>query len=251
MAFSAVAISCAPSGRTVSLEPMTPDEVMRKLDERTASIRSMEAEGLLTFESPENSGSTSFELQIKDRDTVWMRFTGPFGISLGTLLLSPNRFSFHSVFDKKVFRGNPKPETLGRILNVTLSYDDIVGTLMGNFNNMKSPEDSISVSIDDTQYRLVGSNGGSSRYEMKVDGESFVTTEYVMFDGERKPVVVASSKRIEPVNDTYVPFLVRIIVPKQRQAITVAYNSVRVNSQPKKRFSIPVGLDEVEVENIR
>jgi len=200
------------------------------------------------MESPENSGSVNFELQRTQPDSLKMKFTGPFGISLGTLLLTKNNFSFYSMRDGRVIRGEPKPEILSRVFNVALEYAQIFDAFVGGFMHFDSPAPEFTASVEDHQY-VLRSAEGSLRRELWIDGESFVATGFFQSDAEGTPVLTASAGGVELSDSIYMPHGIRIVLPKSRQSVTVWYSSLTVNHQFRKNIS--VAQDATEIENVR
>lgn len=242
-------LSCVSSRRTVAIEPLEPEEILRRVHERIAGIKTLEAEGTLTMESPENSGSVSFELQRTRPDSLRMKFTGPFGISLGTLVLTKDRFSFYSRRDGKVIRGEPRPEVLSRLFNVALEYTQIFDAFVGGFGDFDPPMPAFNASVEAHQFYVLRTGEGTQRRELRVDGESFVVTGFLETDADGRPVLTAASDGIELDDGVYMPRLIRIVLPKSRQSVTVWYSSLAVNHEFRKRIS--VAQDANEIETIR
>lgn len=240
-AFSALivgAFSCAPSPALMRLDPMDTSSILDRVEERTRSIRLMEAEGSLTVESPEQSGTASFELQYVQPDTIWMKMTGPFGVSVGTLMLSRHRFVFYNARQNRRISGRPDAETLARVFNVPLSFDYISSGIVGSAANATLLMANADASIDSTHYllRRLGDGGQS---ELWIDGSSFVVTRYNEIDATGAPVISASASRLNYVNGLTMPHLVRFVIPRQNQALTIAYRSIRINGQRQKTFFLP------------
>lgn len=249
MVFSASGFfSCVPSRNIVRLEPLPADEIVRRVQERNLSIKSMEAGGTLTIESPENSASASFELQLKRPDSLWMRFTGPFGISLGTLMLSRQRFVFYNVRENRRLVGAPSAETLERVFNLALSFEQILDAVTGSFGVFAVGDTVRRVSVTGDQYVLEAITPFGTK-AMWVDGEAFVTMQSATFDHDGRPIVTGSASRLETVNGTTIPHLVRIILPKRRQSATIAYRTVSINARAEKKFTLPGDAAETYLDH--
>lgn len=227
------------------------EEIIRRVGERATTIHTMEAEGALTVETTEQAGTLGFELQMKLPDTLWMKFSGPFGIAVGTLLLTPREFVFYSPHERQKIMGEPRRDILSRVLNVSLSYADIVSILQGNFNRLDGDDSITSTTIAENQYYVLQANGNASRKELWVDGSAFLTTRFTEYDREDRLMVVGQAGRIETVDSMTMPHLIRLILPQQRQSVTVAYSTVRINHTQEKTFSIPVGVEELFIHGVQ
>ena len=245
-----VFFSCAPSRNFGHLIPLPADEIVRKMRERTISIKSMEAEGTLTIESPENSGKTNFELLMKRPDSLWMKFTGPFGISLGTLMLSRQQFIFYNARENRRLVGTPSAETLERVFSVALSFEEILDVVTGSFCVVDAGDTVRRVSISEDQYILEALTPFGKK-ELWVDGEAFVTTKSATFDHEGRPIITGSASRVETINGTNMPHLIRIILPKRRQSASIAYRTVSINTKTEKRFTLPSDTAEIYLDHSR
>ena len=243
--------SCASTSKITHIELLPAEEIVRKLHERESSIRTIEAEGILTVESPEQSGTMNFELQLRQRDTLWMKFSGPFGITLGTFMLTPEKFIFYSAREKRRITGIPKPEILSRVFNVSFSYNDIINAVTGSFNRIDGDDEIVSNAVAENRYYVLHASGSSTRKELWIDAEAFVTTKFAEYNQDNRLLVVGTSSRVESVDGTYMPHLIRIILPPQRQSATLAYSTVRVNRAYQKKFTIPHDAKEFFIEQSR
>ena len=245
-----VVFSCTASRDTGLPRPLPFDEIVRRMKERVLSIRSMEADGTLTIESPVNSGSASFELQAKLPDSLWMRFTGPFGISLGTLMLSRERFVFYDAQENRRLVGTPNAGNLERMFNVALSFEEIIDAVVGSFGMIDTADASRGVSIHENQY-VLQTPTAFGRKELWVDPATFVTTRSAAFGRDGRPLVTGSASRLETINGANIPHLIRIVLPKQRESATIAYRNVSVNTKPQKTFVLPHDAAETDLDHAR
>ncbi len=242
--------SCAPSKNLGHLHLLPGDEIVRKMKERTISITSMEAEGTLTIESPENSGETNFELLLNRPDSLWMKFTGPFGISYGTLMLSRQQFIFYNVRENCRFVGIPRAETLERVFSVALSFDEILNAVMGSVGAIDAEDTIHQVSIAEDQY-VIEAHTAFGKKELWIDGEAFVATKSAQFDREGRPVIAGFASRVETINGASMPHVIRIILPKRRQSASIAYGTVSINTKTEKKFTFPSDAKEINLDNSR
>src|SRR5512135_1065837 len=90
--------SCAPRRAEVALSTATVSAPMLVdlVEARSDRLRSLVGKGSVTFESPEVGGSAFFELALKKPDSLLVRFEGPFGMTVGTLFLCPQKFVMYN-----------------------------------------------------------------------------------------------------------------------------------------------------------
>jgi len=247
-------MSCAGTRETTTVEPLPSDEILRRIQNRTTTIRTLEADGALTVESPEQSGTVRFDLFLKIPDTLWMKFSGPFGMSVGMLVLTPSRFIFYDPFQRQKITGAMRPEILARVLNVSLSFPDIVDVVTGNFHGIGLDETIVSNTVSGNRYYVLRINAGNqetngySRKEIWVDAETFVTTQYAEYDDEDHVRLIGQSSRIEAVDGVSMPHLIRVIMPQRRHSVTLAYSTLRINRPTRTMFSIPADVREMSID---
>lgn len=252
--FSGILMSCAAVRKATHVELLPSDEILQRVQHRTTAIRTLEADGALTVESPEQSGTVNFDLFLKIPDTLWMKFSGPFGITVGTLMLTPSRFMFYDPFQKQKITGSAKPEILSRILNLSLSFADVVDVITGNFHRVAMEDSVVSNTVSENQYYVLrldtyGQEGMSAaRKEVWVDAETFITTQYAEYDGENHIRVIGQSSRIETVDGIFMPHLIRVILPQKRHSMTLAYRNLQINRPSNNSFSVPSDVEELSVD---
>lgn len=240
---AAVLISCASTEKITRPEPIPAGELLEKIGSRISNVQFMEAEGTLTIESPAQSGTASFDLQIHRPDSIWLRMTGPFGTSVGTLMLSRERFVFYNAWEKRLVTGRPDTETMARVFNLDLSFDEITNGFLGSLRMPLLFEPNSIASIQDGQYVLrTRSDEGSG--EFWIDGETSLITKSAEFDVLGKPMRIGSATRIRNTDGFAMPHLIRITLPQQKQGVTIAYRAIRINRPQKFHFSLPDGISE-------
>lgn len=254
-AFVSVLISCAGTREVFNVEPLPSDEIVQRIQNRTTTIQTLEADGALTVESPEQSGTVRFDLFLKIPDTLWVKFSGPFGMSVGMLVLTPSRFIFYDPFQKQKITGAAKPEILARMLSVSWSFPDIVDVVTGNFHHIGLDEKIVSHTVSENRYYVLRINSGNQetdgytrRKEIWVDAETFVTTQYAEYDDKNHIRLIGQSSRIETVDGVSMPHLIRVILPQQRHSVTLAYSNLRINHPNRKVFSIPSDVREMSID---
>ncbi len=126
---SAVLITagCAPSAKVYKERTLAAAEVMRRVNERGQSISSLRGNGSITIETPEGSSSGSFDLSLKKPDSLLVELHGPFGIHVGTLLLSRERFLFYNNMDNTALVGKPDGRTLNSMFRLRMELMKFFG----------------------------------------------------------------------------------------------------------------------------
>ncbi len=238
--------SCGSTESARRLAPMTATEIMQRVYDQSQTIETLEADGNLTIESPANSGSAGIDLQLLRPDSVWLRLSGPFGISVGTLMLSRQKFIYFDALNHRRLTGRPDPSTLESVFHIGLSFDEILDAFAGNLGTLRNAETNSEVTASDGQYVLRSQTDTGSEQRW-VDGTSFIVTKFAQFDTTGRPVVTGEASLIESVDSTVMPHRIRVILHRQRQSLTIAYRTVRINSNRQMQFTLPDATSEIRL----
>lgn len=243
-----IAAGCAGSappatrGRTLA-----PAEVMARVLERDARIASLGGGGSITIESPDGSASGSFDLALKKPDSMRVDLSGPFGIRFGTLMLSRNAFLFYNRMENTALVGKPDGRTLNAMFRLRMEFDEILHAFTGEFT-APGPADSIeSSAVDGGLYVLRYRAAGPARSvrEYRVDGDDFVVTSYRLLDSTGKPLVTAVTSDPDDAGGIPVRKLVRVIFPRERRAVTIAYDDIRLNEPVTCYYAAPAKAEVI------
>lgn len=72
-----------------------------------------------------------YDAVVKQRDSLKITMTGPFGIAVGALSATPRGFLFFNAQSGEALEGRGDRETFRKMLQVGLSYDEIVSLMRG------------------------------------------------------------------------------------------------------------------------
>jgi len=229
---------CVSSKKTVAERTLTAAEVLRRVQERDEKIITLSGTGNITIESPESSGSGSFSAVVKKPDSARVELSGPFGIRIGTLALARQEIVYYDWRSNTATIGNPDEQTLRAILRIDLRFDEILHAFTGEFLAFSSDDSLESFRVDEGLYVLRYKSGDLVR-ELRVDGDSFLVTSYRLLDAEGNASLVALASRPDEIGRVAMPTLLRIIMQKERQSLTVAYGDMRINEEVHCSFAIP------------
>ncbi len=232
---------CGSTARAKKELTLSPERVTELTRRRSEAIRTVKGEGVITIESPEQSGSSSFVLNLRKPDSVLVNLSGPFGIRFGTLLFSRDRFIFHNYQDNYAFVGKSDGTTLHSMFNLQMSFDEVMRAFTGEFlpPGAGAPD---SFSTDGESYVLTY-RSGKSRTEYRVDGQDYFIRSYRVIDEDGRPTLTAIATEPEETEGAVTPRLLRVVFPVERKSISVAYSDLEVNQPVSCHFSIPKSAD--------
>ena len=217
---------------------MPLDEVLRRVRERNAGVRTLRGNGSITVESPEGGQNGSFEASLRKPDSMLVEFRGPFGIHFATLSLSREQFLFYNRMENKAIVGKPDGSVLQSMFKLKMQFDEILNAFTGEFPPAGAADSLERFTVHDDQYVIAyKSDGGAKEY--RVDGDAFVVTSYRVLDADSSAIMYSSASELEPADERVMPRLLRVVFPKERRSVTIAYDDIEINGPVGCSFTLP------------
>jgi outer membrane lipoprotein-sorting protein len=220
------------AGKTVN-----PEIVRQIVRGNYEKVRSMTGSGTISVETPESAQSGSFELFLRKPDSVLVKIEGPFGISVGSALITRGEFVFYNSLQNQLITGPVTSANLNRIFRVKLTFDELLTLFTGGSflaSDDGSPE---TVSIEENQYILTYTNAeGSRRYWL--DPESLLITRIQHLDQKGKLFFEERYEKFRTYGDASLPRFIRVTQHTSQRMIGVTFSSLDINTG-----GIPLVLD--------
>lgn len=132
--------ACTGGKSTTSTTSTTPDttteaegspysDVLTKLRESYQSTPNLTMKGTMKISGI--PATVWYDAVVKQRDSLKITMTGPFGIAVGALSATPRGFLFFNAQSGEALEGRGDRETFRKMLQVGLSYDEIVSLMRG------------------------------------------------------------------------------------------------------------------------
>lgn len=237
---------CASSPAVkLSGRPVAPRLVRQIVKANHDLVRSLKGSGTISVETPELAQSGSFELQLHKPDSVLVNVEGPFGINVGSVLVTRNTFLFYNSLQNQVVSGPVTVDNLRRIFRMELTFDELM-TLFTGGNFLRGDEgDPESIGEEENQVVMVyRSEQGSNRYF--VDPASSLITRIQQFDNSGKLFLEARFEKFRSAGEVSIPRYVRLIQHATRRAVSVSFSSLDVNpGRAPLVFDIPANAERV------
>jgi outer membrane lipoprotein-sorting protein len=202
-------------------------------------VHSMVGEGSVTFDSPEIAGTASFDMAMKRPDSLLVRFEGPFGIDVGTLFLSRNKYLVYNSLENVVYTGTPTSSTLRAVIPFDLTYDEILNAFSGMVSLPKDPAEVSAYTIDEDRFFL-SLQCGTNLCDYWIDPEYRLVTRYQVTDTQGHVLLEAQTLGVIEQDSLNVPRRIRVTFPEQGRRISISYSSLTLNgAEPSFSFSVP------------
>src|SRR5690606_4062319 len=228
---------CTPGAtidRTISIE-----EVKRNVNNNSRRITSLDAEGNIFFETPEESNSAFLTLSINKPDSLYAKFQGPFGITAGNVLVTREDFVYFNALENIVIKGPSSPLNLGAVLRIRVSFDDLVAGLS---SSMMFPDESSAnsdINILEDQYIITVMGDVNRKYWIN---PNFTIARYIEYtsSSSNPSLEILYSDFIESAGK-YFPKKIDINRPDASQYVAIDFRNFTLN---KNRLTFKIVIPE-------
>jgi outer membrane lipoprotein-sorting protein len=216
---------------TVNLanRPVSSAEVQSVVRTHVEQIRSLQGEGRISVETPDIAQTVSFALNLRKPDSILVRLEGPFGIGIGSALITRDEFFFYNSLQNKLISGSSKSENLNRIFHVQLGFDDLLNFFSGGTfldGDLRAPD---ATRIDNDQYVFVYKSDGADRLYW-IDPGTYLIRKMQYVDRNGSLMLEQTFSNFQRVSGIEMPYNIRVLQPKTRQMVALMYSDISVNA---------------------
>jgi outer membrane lipoprotein-sorting protein len=232
--------SCAPKPAELLLDTaqVTPARIAEMIAQHDARVHSLAGGGTITFESPELSGSVFFTVSVKKPDSLLLRFEGPFGMDVGFLFASRERYVMYNALENQVIRGIPTAAGIRSVIPFDLTFDRLLDMLTGTFRLPPGTTAPETYRVDDEWFHLVYPRSGDTTAYW-IDPR-FVTVAKYRVTGPQGTLMEAETSMPEQQDDLTVPRLISVTFPEARRQVSIYYSDLTLNPDaPAFSYTIP------------
>lgn len=250
LVFTLVLLLASAGCRTTSTlnlanRPVSSTEVQSAVRTHVQQIHSLQGEGRISIETPDIAQTGSFILTLLKPDSILVRLEGPFGIRVGSALITRTEFFFYNSLQNKLITGSSKSENLNRIFHVRLSFDDLLNFFSGGTfldDDLRAPDE---IRVDNDQYVFVYRTDSADR-QYWIDPNTFLIRKMQYTDQNGAPILEQTFSNFQRVGGIEMPYHIRVRQPKTRQMVALAYSDVVVNTESIPfTFSIPSDAEHI------
>ena len=233
--------SCAPKRSEISLdtERVAASTLISLVEANERKVQSIVGRGIVSFESPRVAGSASFELSMKKPDSLLAVFEGPFGIDLGLLFLSRQKYVMYNSIENTVVTGVPNAGAIRSVIPFSLAYDQILSAFSGFFAIPSDLDNLRTYTVNEGQFLLSFTHADSTR-NYWVDPAYLRVSRYEVLDSQQQLLLEVRCSNFIDQDEVNVPKRISIVFPLEERNISLYYSRVRLNDpNPAFDFSIP------------
>jgi hypothetical protein len=228
---AALFASCSPKPSEIVLdtERTSAEFLLENVRERSTRLTSLAGRGIVSFDTPEMSGSASFEASMKKPDSLLVQLEGPLGIDVGTLFLSREKFVVYNSIENTVMTGNPENSRLRSLIPMNLSYEEMMNAFAG-IVVAPNEGDIVQYRIDDDKFYLE-TKCGENVCRYWIDPNHLLVSRYEMRNASDAVVLSAKLSSFTTEENISAPKRINITMPLQHRQVTIAYNALRLNPE--------------------
>jgi hypothetical protein len=223
------------------------NDLRKRVNENSRKLKSLDADGEISIDSPDMSNSGSITVSIFKPDSVFTKLEGPFGISIADLLITRNNFIYYKPQDNTVIKGPSSPQYLGIIMKIKVDFDDIVNAFSGKYVFSENEDDytDAKITMSENNY-LVVLNGETEIKKFWINRDEFYVTRIGTYEPNGETKIEIKYEKFYERDGIHFPKNITITRPKERQNIWLTYSKEKFNSNKLTyRLRIPKSAKQI------
>ena len=233
--------SCASRRSEIALDTTAVDapRLISLVREHANRLTTLEGSGMVTFDSPSFGGSATFELSLRKPDSLLVLFEGPFGIDVGTLFLSRDKYLIYNSLQNLVVTGVPRSTTLRTVIPFDLTVDEILNAFSGEFEIPDGKAHIKAYRIADDRF-LISLDCGDRICSYWIDNRYLQVVKYEVHDRDDELLMQATSSSFTEEGEVSAPRRIEVWFPQGNRQVSVFYSSITLNPpNPSFTYTLP------------
>lgn len=210
-------------------------------------LKTLTFKAVVSIDSPDGSNSVTARFSIAETDSMLVKLSGPFGISVAQMYADPKTFLFYNIFQSEVLEGRPSAINMQKAMRIPLSYSDFVRLLRAEV-----PSGNARYSRDESDKQNIFSNFSNPDYDehltLSPDGMTIVRYQRKISGGAI--IVDVSYKNYKNYNGIYLPNQMTFSFPEAETKVAIDVNNYEINKTFEKpfRFQIPKSIKRYRLD---
>ncbi|NOY06909.1 MAG: DUF4292 domain-containing protein [Chlorobi bacterium] len=230
VATAIIASGCSTGSSIIVTNSTSPEDVINILRQHNAAVSTFYGVGQITLDTPDISNTAGVTVRVSKNDSLMVEISGPFGISLGTGMVTRRQFQFYNGIDNSLLVGEPTPESFRRVLRIPVEFDDILELFTGTMTVGRAAAPGVipsGIAKGDEYYIVYKSKKGNIEYV--IDLNKAVVSSFRRHDSTGALVEEVRFRDFKERDGAYVPTYITLRRPIEEQELTIAYDVVKVN----------------------
>jgi hypothetical protein len=192
----------------------------------------------IKIDFPQLSNMVSAKIEIAKTDSILINITGPFNINVGKLFANQDRYIINSNLESITYTGKPTAENLKKIINIPLSFNDLVRFLRAS---LSESYDSYSFKTEVESEQLFVSLISDIGAEFLLVSKEQNTISQIQRKNENNETVMnIVYSNYSPLNDYNFPKKIVITFPMLNGKVEIEYQEVKI----LQKVTSPMSFDK-------
>jgi outer membrane lipoprotein-sorting protein len=202
--------------------------VREKVNENQQRVHALTGAGTISVETSEMSQSGSFELTLRKPDSLLIKIEGPFGIDVGSAMVTREYFAFYYSFQNRLLEGPTNPANLGKLFKIPVNFDDVMNLFTGGFFLSEDDANPSAFSIENEEFVLTYDRyTGTRRYW--IDPQTMQIVKIHHLDTSGKLALEQLFSKFQTLDGVTIPRYVRVTMARERRRVSISYSDLNVN----------------------
>lgn len=221
-------VSCASSSksRLPDLSQLESGNVAAQVAQNFNKLQSFEGQARVMIEMPGAGYSGYSSVYINMPDSVYVKTEAILGIDIGDLFVDAKYFAAYAPRENVFYYGERELLDLRSFLEVEISTNELYEVFTGLLQ--VQPDSGTMLSYDDDKLLMTSVVSGNTT-KTWIDPKLNVVTKSQLLSNENKIILEKEFRRFRKKNNIYVPQIIKLLRPQDRERITVYYTSIKVN----------------------
>jgi outer membrane lipoprotein-sorting protein len=232
LASTACQTDTAGVSRHLDQDAVTPQYLMRALQERQARVKSLRSFIRTTVQRNPASGQSFRQiLLVNPAGAVRLDTLSPFGQTLGVFIHADGHTLLYDPAENRTLHDAQAVDAMFRIIGAPFDLDEFAHLLYGNIPGLEHHV-ARTASLDPKKesYRLeTESADGKERYYILLDARTLAPKRWMRRHSQGEPEYTARWLDYRPLGDVLFPFQVTLEHPRFQEKILVQYTDPEIN----------------------
>ena len=229
LSLTSVLVNCSVLHKTIKpdLEKVTYRQLLEHHAAWQKSIKSLKGDLRITLDTPQYSGNFDANILLNEPDSLLITVTGPFGINLGKVYVTKNRFIFYNQVMNQFYKGSKSDFAGKNFLQFPLEISQLKDVFTG-----RDPFDVLQkkiYEIRDDKYFLEAENG-KYNYRVWFEPEHLLISR-IEYLKNGKIEFYKEYNNFSEVNGIYFPHHLNFVRPDEKQGLSVFVTSIEINAK--------------------
>ncbi len=226
--------------KVLSQEKSLIFKIMAKASERMKYFKSLKALAEVSVKFPQKKIKRKNIIIFRNDPSIRFESLSVLGRPFMYFTASKEATSLYYPDRNTLYKGGYSPKNMARIIGIAIDLQNIVTILSGNFT---IPSNFKNVVLNESKdyYLMKFFLLNNRNKEVFLDKESFLPLQVVEYITDEDDVITVEFNNYKKINNYFLPFRIKIELPKKKSKIFIKYLSAQLNQGVlDSSFELPI-----------